>query len=224
MRPSTNWRMRWRARLVPFLAFGPSRLALLVGIFFVLLSLFLPFWTLSEQTGTRQEIYSFSWNTFATDRFDDGSWSGTTILPYRVPGLPYPTVAVVASNVYVLQVVYLLILLAILGMFQLGFSRSLPTLSLLFLSLIVLTGALFSLFYPLVGIPAAATTDARFFAVSGFWGTALEGGTSWSWGAGLGWWTLLVGVILGILGAVLPYLKSLRAMALSPPVAIPPSP
>jgi hypothetical protein len=224
MRPSTSWRMSWRARLVPFLAFGPSRLALLVGILFVLLSLFLPFWTLSEQTGTRQEIHSFSWNTFATDRFDDGSWSGTTILPYRSPGLVYPTVAVVAGNVYVLQVVYLLILLAILGMFQLGFSRSLPTLSLLFLSLIVLTGALFSLFYPLVGIPAAATTDARFFAVSGFWGTALEGGTVWSWGAGLGWWTLLVGVILGILGGVLPYLKSLRAMALSPPVAIPPTP
>jgi hypothetical protein len=224
MRPSTTGRTSWRGRLERFLAIGPSRLALLVGILFVLLSLFLPFWTLSERAGTRQDIHSFSWSSSTTDRFDDGSWSITTAISYRLPGFAYPTVAMVAGNVYVLEVVYLLILLAILGLFQLGFSRSLPTLSLLFLSLIVLTGALFALFYPLIGIPTAATTDARFFAVSGFWGSVLEGGTLWSWGPGLGWWTLLAGVVLGILGAVLPYLKSVRAMASSTPVAVPPSP
>src|SRR5438132_68415 len=51
------------------------------------------------------------------------------------------------------------------------------------------------------------------FPVGGFWGSAEPSpGVTWSWGPGLGWWLLLVGVVLGVGGAVLPYLKSLRAM------------
>ena len=66
---------------------------------------------------------------------------------------------------------------------------------------------------PIVAIPGAATTDIGTFTVGGFWGSAEPSpGVTWSWGPGLGWWLLLVGVVLGVGGAVLPYLKSLRAM------------
>src|SRR5947207_2809591 len=58
--------------------------------------------------------------------------------------------------------------------------------------------------------------------VGGFWGSAEpSSGMTWSWGPGLGWWLLLVGVVLGVGGAVLPYLKSLRAMVPSATVMRP---
>src|SRR5438552_2828318 len=80
-------------------------------------------------------------------------------------------------------------------------------------TLVALGVALFALFYPIVAIPGAATTDIGTFTVGGFWGSAEPSpGVTWSWGPGLGWWLLLVGVVLGVGGAVLPYLKSLRAM------------
>ncbi|HYU05574.1 MAG TPA: hypothetical protein VEM77_00130, partial [Thermoplasmata archaeon] len=66
-------------------------------------------------------------------------------------------------------------------------------------------------------IPGAATTDLVTFQVSGFWGSTNTGPTQVSWGAGLGWWLVLISVVLGIVGAALPYLKSIRAMVPPPP-------
>src|SRR3989442_12954472 len=101
-----------------------------------------------------------------------------------------------------------------------------PTLSLLILSLIVLGVALVALFFPIVAIPGAATTDVGTFTINGFWGSASTAGppTGWSWGPGLGWWILLVAVVLGAVGAVLPDVKSIRAMIPSPPPGWRPSP
>src|SRR2546427_9889243 len=101
-----------------------------------------------------------------------------------------------------------------------------PTLSLLILSLIVLGVALVALFFPIVAIPGAATTDVGTFTINGFWGSASTAGppTGWSWGPGLGWWVLLVAVVLGTVGAVLPYVKSIRAMIPSPAPGRRPSP
>lgn len=217
MRPLSAWRARGRR----LLALEPSRLGLGLGILFVLASLLLPFWTLSERQDSTQEIHAFHWTTVATDRYDNASWSGTLILPYGSSLVSYPTVAALAGVAYVIMAVYALILLAIFGLFQLGFSRTLPAVSLLIVSLLVLIGALFALFYPLVAIPAA-TTDVQTFAIVGFWGSARDGGSLWTWGPGLGWWLLLVGVVLGTTGAVLPYLKSLGAMGATTPAAIPP--
>src|SRR2546428_302526 len=92
-----------------------------------------------------------------------------------------------------------------------GFALGLAILFVL-LSL-ALPSALFPLFYPTVAIPAAGTTDVGPFPFGGFWGPAHPPpGVTWSWGPGLGWWLLLVGVVIGVSGAVLPYLKSLRSM------------
>src|SRR2546422_805659 len=66
---------------------------------------------------------------------------------------------------------------------------------------------------PLRAIPGAATTGGGPFPRGGFGGRAQPApGGPWSWGPGLGWWLLLVGVATGVSGGVLPYLKSLRSM------------
>src|SRR5207245_320864 len=119
-----------------------------------------------------------------------------------------------------------LLVAVVLALFSLEYGRAMPTLSLLILSLIVLGVALVALFFPIVAIPGAATTDVGTFTINGFWGSASTAGppTGWSWGPGLGWWILLVAVVLGTVGAVLPYVKSIRAMIPSPPPGWRPSP
>jgi hypothetical protein len=212
-----------RSRLQILVTVEPWRLALGLGILFVLVSLVQPFWSMSQGPVTDRETYSFAWTTFSTDRFMGGAWAETTILPYTFGSFPYPHVAGVAGNAYVLEGVFVLVLAAILGLFLLGFSHKLPTISLLIVNLIVLASALFALFYPIIAIPAAATTDFGIFTVSGFWGSASEGAVEWSWGPGLGWWLLLVGVVLGLVGTVQPYLRSIRGMARPSSVATRPS-
>jgi len=215
MSPATSL----RSKLQILVTVEPWRLALGLGILFVLVSLAHPFWSLSLLGGTDRDIYSFAWTTFSTERYQGGAWSGTAVLPYTSASFPFPHVAGVAGNAYVLEGVFLLVLVAILGLFLLGYSHKLPTISLLIVSLIVLASALFALFYPVVAIPAAATTDLGTFTVGGFWGSASEGSVEWSWGPGLGWWLLLVGVVLGLVGTVLPYLRSIRSKASSSSVA-----
>lgn len=208
---------RLRTKLQLLLQVESSGFALALAILFVLLSLALPFWSFSRTEGPDQVVGSFSWVSFTTDDFVRGRWTITTIVPYGQPGFPFPALAGVASNVYVLNVVYLVILAAVLALFRFEFSRKMPPVNLLILSLVVLAVALFALFYPLVATPAAATTDIASFTVPGFWGSAQPSpGVSWSWGPGLGWWLLLVSVMLGVGGTVLPYLKSLRSMAPAP--------
>ena len=209
MAPAT----RLRTKLQMLLQIESSGFALGLAILFVLLSLALPFWSISRTSGAVQDIQSFSWVSLTTEQYTRGAWSVTTIVPYSFPSFPYPDTAGVAGNVYVLTIVLLVVLAMVLALFRFEFSRKMPTMNLLILSLVVLGVALFALFYPIVAIPGAATTDVGTFTIGGFWGTAQPSpGVTWSWGPGLGWWLLLVGVVAGVSGAVLPYLKSLRSM------------
>ncbi len=208
---------RLRTKLQLLLQVESSGFALSLAILFVLLSLALPFWSFSRTEGPDQVVGSFSWVSFTTDDFVRARWTITTIVPYSEPNFPFPATASVASNVYVLSLVYLVVLAAVLALFRFEFSRKMPTVNLLILSLVVLAVALFGLFYPVVAIPAAATTDIANFTIPGFWGSAQPfPGVFWSWGPGLGWWLFLVSVILGVGGTVLPYLKSLRSMVPTP--------
>jgi len=215
---------RLRTKLQLLLQVESSGFALALAILFVLLSLALPFWSFSRTEGPNQVVGSFSWVSFTTDSYVSGRWRITSIVPYSEITAQYPATAGVASNVYVLEVVFLVVLAAVIALFRFEFSRKMPPVNLLILSLVVLGVALFALFYPVVATPAAATTDIAQFTIPGFWGSATPpSGGSWSWGPGLGWWLLFVGVILGVEGTVLPYLKSLRSMAPTPK-AIRPSP
>ena len=204
---------RLRTKFQMLLQIESSGFALGLAILFVLLSLALPFWSISRTSGGVQDIGSFAWVSFTTERYTRGAWSETTIVPYNSPGFPYPDAAGVAGNLYVLSLVFIVVLAVVLALFRFEFSRKMPTMNLLILSLVVLGVALFALFYPIVAIPGAATTDVGTFTIGGFWGTAQPSpGVTWSWGPGLGWWLLLAGVVIGVSGAVLPYLKSLRSM------------
>ena len=204
---------RLRTKLQLLLLVESSFFMIGLAILFTLVSLVQPFWAFSRAVGVNRDIGSFGWVTFTADHYNGGVWSLTTILPYSSPAFSYSETAGVAGNVYVLELVYLVVLGLTLGLFRFEFSRKMPPANLLILSLVVLGVALFALFYPIVAIPGAATTDIGTFTVGGFWGSAEPSpGVTWSWGPGLGWWLLLVGVVLGVGGAVLPYLKSLRAM------------
>jgi hypothetical protein len=174
---------RLRTKVQLLLQVESSGFMIGLAILFVLVSLVQPFWSVSRAAGVDQDIGSFGWVTFTSDHFTRGTWSVTTILPYSSPGFGYPDTAGVAGNVYVLEVVYLVVLGLVLGLFRFEFSRKMPTANLLILSLVVLGVALFALFYPIVAIPAAATTDIGTFTVGGFWGSAQPAaGLTWSWG------------------------------------------
>src|SRR6266487_549714 len=162
---------------------GPARLALGLSILLALPALALPVWSMGAFTGNTQDVSSFSWTTMATDRFRNGIWTQTTIVPYG--SSPFPAIGGVLGLSYALDVAFLLLAAVV--------------------------------FYPIVAIPGAATTDLGTFTVGGFWGNTNTGSTQWSWGAGLGWWFVLISVVLGIFGASLPYLKSIRSMTPPPP-------
>src|SRR3989475_12129196 len=78
MPPGSPWRT-WIPRV---LALGPSRLAIGLALVVVLVSLALPFWSLSRVAGTDQDITSFSWTTTTTDRYRSGAWDGTSFVRY----------------------------------------------------------------------------------------------------------------------------------------------
>src|SRR5205807_10266059 len=146
-------------------------------------------------SGGLRDIRSFASGSFATERYTRGGWSETTIVPYSSPGFPYPDAAGVAGNLYVLSLVFIVVLAVVLALFRFEFSRKMPTMNLLILSLVVLGVALFALFYPIVAIPGSATTDVGTFTIGGFWGTAQPSpGVALIWGTGLGWWLRPVGV------------------------------
>jgi len=221
MPPAAPWRA-WAARVI---ALKPPRLALGLAIVLVLVSLALPLWSLGRVAGSEQDIGSFSWTAITTTTYISGVWDRTTILPYTSSQSPFPppttpafrAVGSALATAYLLDVVLLVVLAVVFGLFSIGYSRTMPTLSLLIVNMIVLGVALLALFYPIVAVPGAATTDVGTFTIDGFWGSDSAAGALWSWSPGLGWWVLLVAVILGTVGAVMPYMKSIRAM-------VPPAP
>src|SRR5207244_2295237 len=105
----------WRTGINRVLALGPSRIALGLAIVLVLVSLALPFWSLSRAIGTDQDISSFSWTTFTTDTYRGGAWDGTVILPYTSTLSPYREVASVLATAYVLDLVLLVVLAGVAG-------------------------------------------------------------------------------------------------------------
>lgn len=215
MRPSLPWRT-WAHRVVKL---GPSRLALAAAILFALLALGTPVWSLTQDVGGSREVSSYYWTTRIQDQYEDGVWDGTEILPYTSSRFAERAVAGALGTAYLLDAVLILVLAVVFALFSMDHTKTMPTLSLLIVSLLVVGIALLALLYPIVAIPVAATTDFGAFTFGGFWGAwrTTAPPIDWSWGAGLGWWFLFVATLLGIVGATLPYIRSVRAMAPSVP-------
>src|SRR2546427_10551982 len=116
MPPGSPWRT-WIPRV---LALGPSRLAIGLALVVVLVSLALPFWSLSRVAGTDQDIASFSWTTTTTDRYRGGAWDGTAILPYAstqraLAGITFRAVGSAPRTAYLLDLVLFVVLAVVLA-------------------------------------------------------------------------------------------------------------
>ena len=198
-----------------FLGLGWARVFLVLGIVFLLLALASPIWSVTDgAVGGDYSTATFGWTSWTAMEYHSGVWSRTIVESYAAPGSSLPALASAAGAAYILIIVLLLVLIAAFALFSSWFSLHLQGLSLLILGLVVIIFAFAALLYPVFSMPPAAATDLREPAITGFWGSS--GPTSW--GAALGWWFLLVGIVFGIVGGVWPFLKSMRQpMVRAPP-------
>src|SRR5207247_10438287 len=100
-------RPRLRTKFQMLLQIESSGFALGLAILFVLLSPALPFSSISRTSGCVQDIGSFAWVSFTTERYTRGASSETTIVAYNSPGFRYPDAAAVAGAHYGLSLCFI---------------------------------------------------------------------------------------------------------------------
>ncbi len=204
-----------------FMGLGWARVFLILGIVLVLASFVNPLWAYTTPAPAPPPgstyTYTFGWTTVARMRYEGGAWASTLTQSYNAQGFGSHAIANSVSASYLAALVFLIVLIVVVALFSIAWIHQLPELGLLIIALIVAVFALVALLYPVFSVPSTASSDLGNPAITGYWGsTAVD-----SWGAGFGWWLLLFGVILGILGGVWPFLTALRM-----PVArrVPPPP
>lgn len=196
-----------------FVGLGWSRVLLVLGVLFTLFSLASPVWFFTDGSGGTYTTDSYSWTTWTSIEFQNGVWRRTTTASYATFG-PISVFVNALSGSYLLQLVFLIVLIGAVALFSLKWIDHWPTIGLLIVGLIVVVVAFVALLYPVFTVPSAAATDLGEPSITSFWGSAAG---PISWGAGLGWWFLLIAVLLGIIGGVWPFLKSMRNPVPRPP-------
>ncbi len=186
----------------------------------VLLALATPLWAVTEAEGNDWTTSTYSWTGWSSVSFRDGVCCRSVSEPYSWPGFNRTNLASSVGSSYLFMVVYLIVLLAVAGLFSVDIGRNLPAVGLLVVAVLVVVFALLALFYPLVTVPSTAAADLQISQITGFWGSTTAPGppvVSYTWGAGLAWWLLLVAVILGGIGGTWPYFKAVRGAPQTPP-------
>ncbi len=197
-----------------FLGLGWARVFLVIGVVFLLLTIVEPLWSITDGlVGGDYSTTTFGWTSWTATEYHSGVWSRTITESYTAPGSDLSALANAIGASYLLIVVFLIVLVAYFALFSSGFALHLHGLSLLIVGLIAVIIGLVALFYPVAAVAPAAATASDFAGVTGFWGAS---GTV-SWGAGLGWWLLLLGFVFGALGAIWPFLKTMRQPLPPPP-------
>ena len=209
---------------------GLGRVLLLVAILLVLIALATPVWYLTlVRTSAAYSTTDFTWTSTNTNAYDAGTLEHVLIQPYSAPGFNLHSLAAAISASYILFVILAIVLAVVFILYSLPVGRRLSNLGHLMISLVVVVFALLALLYPIVGVPPPAGADLGIPAISGFFGSgavtggvnppdgATGGAATASWGAGLGWWLVLGAVILGLAGAMLPYLRSVSRPSPPPP-------
>jgi len=198
-----------------FLGLGWARVFLVLGIIFVILTLVSPLWAITDSGGPGEyDTTTYGWTSVTVTTYHGGVWESTATLSYNARGFDAHAIANALGTSYVLSIVLLIVFFAAVALYSIESVHRLPGLGLLILGLIVVVFAFVALLYPVLTVPSAAAADVGNGAITGYWGSA----GSLSWGAALGWWFLLIGVILGIVGGVWPFLKSMRQpMVRAPP-------
>ena len=227
MRPVDTLR-HWTGRI---LQLGPSRIALGLAILFALLALASPWWAFTTDLGGGDRVTSvFGWTTVTAEEFDNGVWVRTTIESYARPSFDYPFVASTMGGSYLFTIVYLIVLIAAASLLSLPVMRTMGPLAYLVLALVVVGFGFATLLYPVLVLPGGLAADTDPVPIGGgYWGSSTYDPPfgpqlSLTWGAALGWWFLLLGMICGIIGVALPYLRRLRTMGLPRPQPFRPGP
>jgi len=209
----------WRVYYKRFLGLGWARIFLVVGVLFTLLAILNPLWSSTlDRGGGDSTTATYGWTTLTEVTYQGGAWSETRIQSYNARAFDLHAVANSMGASYVFGLIFFIVLIAAIGLFSIEWVHRLPSLGLLIVALFVVAFALIALFYPVLTVPSAAASDLQSPAITGYWGSAPAGSDTLSWGAGLGWWLLVIGVVFGILGGIWPFLKSMRQpMVRAPP-------
>jgi len=192
------------------LQLGPSRIALALAILLALVALAMPLWVVaaSETNGDRfSRLYG--WTMVTDERYENGIWDQTTYQSYGSPNFNERTLSAVMATSYALVLLFLVLLIVAIVLFSWRRTRLLPPIGLLILSLLVVALGIVALMYPVLAVPAAYG-DLQPLPLSGWSGSTTFFGAALSWGGASGWWLLLVSLILGVIGVVLPYVESVR--------------
>ena len=204
-----------------FLALGWPRVLLVLGVVFTLLAIASPVWyTTIDHGGGNYATTTYGWGTLTEVTYESGAWSQTLIRSYTASNFNYDAVANAAGASYLAAVAFLIVLIVVFALFSLEWAKRFPSLGFLILGLIVLVFAFVALLYPVLTVPSAASTDLRQTAITSYWGSIGVPSGTFSWGGAVGWWLLLVGMILGIVGGMWPFLQTMR----SPASRVPPPP
>ncbi len=204
-----------------FLGLGWARVFLVLGIVFTLLAIASPLWsTTVDFGGGSSTTATDGWTTVTLVTYEGGTWSQTVIRSYTASNFRSNTLANSLSGAYWALAFFLVVLVVIIALFSLVFIHRLPNLGLLTIGLVAVVFALVALLYPVLTVPGAAATDLGQSSITGFWGSVGAFGGTFTWGAAIGWWFLLIGVLLGSLGAFWPFLQAVR----NPVARVPPPP
>ncbi len=205
----------WRKYARRFWSLGYSRVFMILGVLFCLLALATPIWSYTHQEGgSTWHTSNYGWLGETTDQYTQSVYDGSTYRPYSGPTFNEAALASAVGTSFALVVVFIIVLIVVTALYSTAFATRLPHLGVLIIALVVVIMALVALLAPIIIVPNAAATDLGTTVFSsGFWGSAAP----FTWGAGLGWWLLLVGVILGALGGVMPFLHRMRQPLPPPP-------
>lgn len=204
-----------------FLGLGWARVFLVLGVLFTLIALANPLWsTTNDHGGGNYTTSTYGWTTVTAMRYESGVWAETTIQAYTSSFFNSNAIAGALSGSYFALLAFLIVLIVAVGIFSLPSMQRLPSLGFLIIGLVVAVFALVALFYPILTVPGAAASDLGRSTITGYWGSTATPGATFSWGAAFGWWLLLIGVILGVVGGIWPFLQALR----NPVARVPPPP
>lgn len=199
-----------------FLGLGWARVFLVLGVLFTVFAIASPIWSMTDGTGGTYSTAAFGWSTVTETIFHNGVWTETRIQSYSPNGFDAPTLANAIGGSYLMELVLLIVFVIATALYSLRGVAQMREVGLLLIGLLVVIVGLVALLYAIFTVPSAAATDLGSPAITGFWGSA----PPVSWGPGLGWWFLLIGVVFGIIGGTWPFLQALR----HPGVRAPPPP
>jgi hypothetical protein len=158
-------------------------------------------WVQGATSGGAVDRSMYGWTDRVDQEWRNGTLITTRTTAYSSPNFTEVRIRDIATTTYAIGAMYALSLIA-LGAFEFGLRRrSVPRLAVFGVHLAVLAIGIAALVYSAVAIPPAA----RIYSdpvITGFWGQAVSGGETLSWGPGAAWWLWAASTALALLAFV----------------------